>query len=529
MSPKKMTAPRKWTPERVIQAIQERHRDGVPVGRIWRDWPLCMAGIGQFGSWRQALAAAGFQSARQQWSKERVLRELREQYPRGRVWKDNLRLVAAAKRYFGTLSAALVAAGLRREQPRLCRTWTSRQVIDAIQARQQQGSSLSATWREDALLYAVAKRIFGGWRRALAAAGFPPKPTTTWSREQVLQEIHARRDRGLPPEDIWRDQPALYDSAKKHFGSGRNALLAAGLQPRPLRCWTRQAVLAAIRDRHERDLSRTWREDKSLFQAAVRRFGNWEKAKLAAGLHPKPRRKWSQDRVIEELTAWALSSTSDLRTADPALTGAASRIFGSLDKALEVAGVEPKNRRWTARRVIVSIQDYYVRRLPIHIHGFGDRRLAGAAKRRFGGWAAAVAAAGLADKLPPPVPTRKWTRPAVLEGIRAWHAQGRPISNVSKQDQGLYSAAKKYFGGWRAAVIAAGLEPTRKQWSRDRVVAEIRQRQARAGAMSSTAIFRDDPPLAGAATRLFGTWRDAVAAAGLSISARMKPGKRNTA
>jgi hypothetical protein len=527
-----MTVPRKWTPERVIQAIQDSHRQGVPVGKIWKDRTLCMAGISRFGSWRQALAAAGLRSARQQWSKERVIRELQERHSRsvsrcGRSKMDS-RLAAAAERYFGSRHDALVAAGLPNGKRKVCRAWTRQQVIDAIRTRQQQGLPLSATWREDGMLYAVAKRTFDNWRRALEAAGYPLQPPRIWTREQVLQEIHARRDQGLPLEGIWRDRPGLYAAAKKRFGSGRNALLAAGLQLRPLRRWSRQAVLDAIRDRRERGLSRAWRDDKPLFRAAVRRFGNWEKAKVAAGLNPKPRRKWSEDRILEELTAWDLSSTCDLQAADPALAGAASRLFGSLDKALDAAGVEPKNRRWTARRVIVSIQDHYVRRLPIHINGFGDNRLAAAAKRRFGSWAAAVAAAGLVDKLPARVPTRNWTKAAVLDGIRAWHAQGRPISNVSKQDQGLYCTAKKHFGTWRGAVIAAGLEPTRKQWSRDRVLAEIRQRHARGGGMNTTAVFREDPPLAGAGTRLFGTWRAAVAAAGIR-QRKARHRTRNTA
>ena len=108
---------------------------------------------------------------------------------------------------------------------------------------------------------------------------------------------------------------------------------------------------------------------------------------------------------------------------------------------------------------------------------------------------------------------KRWTREKVIEAIRKRHPL--LLSRTWRQDQGLYGAAKKHFGTWRGAVIAAGLEPTRKQWSRDRVLAEIRERHARGGSMSSTAVFREDPPLAGAGTRLFGTWRAAVAAAGL--------------
>ena len=55
------------------------------------------------------------------------------------------------------------------------------------------------------------------------------------------------------------------------------------------RKWTKQSVIDAIRSRHERGLplSRVWTEDKPLFRAAVRTFGGWTQALLAAGLGAK--------------------------------------------------------------------------------------------------------------------------------------------------------------------------------------------------------------------------------------------------
>lgn len=354
-----------------------------------------------------------------------------------------------------------------------------------------------------------------------------------WTTEKVLEEIRRRRDRGLSLAATWSENPRLYAAAVRYLGSWRQALLAAGVETKPNRSWTRQSVLDAIRSRHARGLplSRVWAEEKPLFQAAVRRFGNWGNALQAAGVQFRRRRKrWSRELVIAELRAWHCQSHEDLRAADPALAHAAARLFGTLDTALDAAGVTPKNRRRTTQQVIETIQDRFVRGLPLNMAGFGDKNLAALAKRRFGSWAEAVAAAGLAHKYTRPRRApRTWTRDAVLAAIRTWHAEGRPLTVISRQDQGLYSAAKKLFGDWRSAVVAAGLKPARQQWTPDRVLEEIRLRYARGAALTSTRIFQDDPPLAGAGTRLFGTWREAVAAAGLSISASMKPGKRNTA
>jgi len=74
--------------------------------------------------------------------------------------------------------------------------------------------------------------------------------------------------------------------------------------------------------------------------------------------------------------------------------------------------------------------------------------------------------------------------------------------------------AKRYFGTWREAVRAAGCEPARRRWSKEVVIKEIRERCRRNLPLSSI-LFKQDGPLAGAATRLFGSWRAALDAAGI--------------
>jgi hypothetical protein len=272
-----------------------------------------------------------------------------------------------------------------------------------------------------------------------------------------------------------------------------------------------------------------WTEDKLLFNAAIRKFGSWEKALRAAGLQPKPRRKWSKERVITGLQIWHDQAEKDIRRFDAGLAGAAARLFGTLGNAMEAAGVEPKNRRWTDRRVIEAIQDRYVQGLPINVPGFGDKPLAGAARRRFGSWPEALAVAGLSDKYREPLPAPTWTPEDVLEAIRAWDEQGRRITNICRQDYQLYSVARKHFGGWQAAVIAAGLEPTRKQWTKQSVIEAIRARHQRGQSLNSGIVFKQDAPLAGAGSRLFGTWRKAVAAAGLKQVSGEIPNQRKVA
>ena len=512
----KIQPPRRWTASSVVAQIQHWHRQGVPVGKIWEhDKPLVQAAYAVFGNWRTALAEAGLQSVRERWSKERIIRELRE-HGRTSSTKVDRRLRAAAKAYFGGWQHALVAAGLlRKVTRRKCRSWTQDEIIAAIRTRHRQGT-LTSTWREERHLCTAAKRAFGSWRQALEVAGFPqPSP---WTSERVIQAIDARRARRLPLVGIDRIDPPLYSAAKRYFGGWHNALRAAGLKPKPQQRWSKRSVLQAIHRRHEAGLplSRVWEENTSLFDAAVRYFGSWEETLRAAGMQLSPRKRWSRDRVIRELQHWQRHSTQSLWQADANLAAAAARLFGSLDAAMEAAHVVPKGRRWSKLKIVEAIQDRYVRGQPVNIAGFGDIKLAAAAKRHFGSWSKAVAAAGLTDVYRPPRPTRSWTKASVLEAIRAWDQQGRPLTDVSKQDQGLYCSAKQLFGSWRAALRAAGFESAHRDWNKRAIVNEIRDRRQRGQSLSSG--LSANTNLAAAAARHFGTWRNALSAAGVTCN-----------
>jgi len=576
---------RKWTKQRVVAAIQDWHRKGVPTGEIWRaDRALCMVSYYHFDSWREALAAAGLQSVRQQWSKTRVLNELKARYPHcqpwSRLWKGDSRLTAAAIRYFGSRHDALVAAGLRRGKHRTCRSWTPQMVIEAIRSRHRQGRSLTTVWREDIVLYAIARRTFGSWRQARQAAGLPLPSPRRWTRDGVIREIHSRRDQGLTLVGIWRAEPPLYNAAKRHFGNWRNALLAAGIEVKPRRRWTHQSVIDAIRDRHAQGLplSRAWAEDKPLFRAAVKKFGNWEKALRAAGLQPKPRRRWSRQRVITQLQAWDRLSDENLQSVDPALAGAAARLFGTLDNALEAAGVEPKNRRWTNRRVINAIQDRYVQGQPIDIAGFGDtalryagfdtrriktlhaysregvtkeirrmclsgyglsaarnqrrdRRLYRAAIQHFGTWKAALQAAGIDPKHAHLASKpRQLDKQKILQALQQRHQAGQSLcwNEVCLENHAMATAAKHAFGGWCKALVAAGIEPeprrvtSGRKWDKERVIAQIQERQRQGKPLTYSAVRRDHPGLTQAARRYFGRWRAALEAAGIVSEERVE-------
>jgi len=471
-----------------------------------------------FESWRAALEAAGLKSERQVWTPERVLMKLKDQHSssRSRRQKTDLVPTSAAVRFFGSRREALITAGIIKNQPQLTKTlWTASSVIEAIIARHSQGLPLVNLIRFDKDLYYASKKIFGGWNKAKLAAGVAIEKPKLLTQDEIIQILQKRHQQGGALKCISRDELEFHKSIVSNFRSLRLALIAAGIPTSPLRRWTKRSIIEKLRTRVEKGppLSNTWKDDRPFFRAAIRHFGNWNAALRAAGLKFRTFRRWTKELVIDALQrSYHGQSFNDI---DPNLIAAAYQHFGGFYKAVEAAGLDLPHGKWSKRRIIDMIQEYYINGRRLEINGFGEKRFAENAKRYFGTWREAVKAAGLESRLPEPIKTRTWSSDEVIKAIRSM-AESEGDLSKAWTDTGLYSVAKKHFGTWRAAVRAAGCKPARRRSSMELVIHEIQQR-CRKNLPLTSIVFVQDPPLAGAGTRLFGNWKAAVVAAGISI------------
>jgi hypothetical protein len=110
---------------------------------------------------------------------------------------------------------------------------------------------------------------------------------------------------------------------------------------------------------------------------------------------------------------------------------------------------------------------------------------------------------------------RLGTRGEVIRLIRERQGRGKPLHNaaVLEQDPQLELAARTHFGTWRAAVEATGFRLTGRQlWNKARVIAEIRSLIRRGAPLVTTRVPNQ---LVMAAITYFGSWRTAVASAGV--------------
>jgi hypothetical protein len=137
--------------------------------------------------------------------------------------------------HFGSWPQALAAAGLRPHR----RPWTRAAIIDALQAwaAAHGRAPHHGEWHAGGLEHPPAgtvKRVFGSWSAGLRAAGLEPALRGSWSEAEVLDALRAfERDHGRPPTsaDLRRTHGTPYPPAAvvvRTLGSLRAALERLG-------------------------------------------------------------------------------------------------------------------------------------------------------------------------------------------------------------------------------------------------------------------------------------------------------------
>ncbi|MGA2621929.1 MAG: hypothetical protein ABSF26_30370 [Thermoguttaceae bacterium] len=247
-------------------------------------------------------------------------------------------------------------------------------VIRAIVRREREGLPLSSRAVQEASsqLHSGAYRHFGSWRNALQAAGIKATEVERrrqWDKAKIIALLRdlCSRGRSLRQKIVHRSDSGLYRAACHHFGTWCNALIAAGINPEAI-CrdpqWDRVKIIEAILLRVVQGsaLGSTTVRPHTLKSAAVREFGSWPAALVAAGLEPADyvgqrvgtpkegkKRPWNKERVrkaILQRHALGLSLRGNsVRRDDGSLFKAGRTCFGCWSKALLDAGFNPEQAR----------------------------------------------------------------------------------------------------------------------------------------------------------------------------------------
>lgn len=179
------------------------------------------------------------------WTRETILGEILSRYETKQdlsysgLTRENLPLLRAAARHFGSYPLAVAAAGLDYESLRRYKNWTNERIVERLQELAAKGADLS--WRHVSLKLdptlaaaAVKRHHFGSWRAALEAAGLDYdliRRYHDWDEKEVVRRIQERHSVGKPlhAKALERADTALITAARRRFPAWHQSLSAAGL------------------------------------------------------------------------------------------------------------------------------------------------------------------------------------------------------------------------------------------------------------------------------------------------------------
>jgi len=466
-------APR-WSLARVIEDVQRLHR----AGESTKQHDLLRAGrsglhhaITAHGGYKRVHQLAGVQSARDprtRWDQPLVVRKIRELQRAGKsvaATKVPGDLLRGARRCFGSWSRALAAAGITHATTRRAR-YQKAEVIQRLQALRRAQPALRWHHLTRQVSSRVMRRLFGSVEAALRAARIANWPVRRPSitRAEVIGHLRTNARAGRYAVPV-----SLRHAVTRLFGSANAARAAAKL---PVRTgWTQERLIEALRERARRgDYGR------SLHRPCIQLFGSMAAARRAAGTS----KGWTPERVIASIRGRAKQG----RPVGAALRAACKRRFGSVDAAYKAARVT----RLGKSRLLGLIRTSKGRVLKL------DRAVRAECRERFGSTEAARLAAGLpsaaqrqrstrrarADRR---FPWRRWSRDTVAGKLRTWHRRGGRMPST------LALACRRQFGSVTRALDALGLPPPKERWTPALIKAALR-RAARDGGLLSPSLTR---------------------------------------
>jgi hypothetical protein len=233
-------------------------------------------------------------------------------------------------------------------------------------------------------------------------------------------------------------------------------------------------------------------------------------------------RRWDKDRILQTLRSLHRQgvdlSYNRLASKRQSLLSAAAYYFGSYRKAVEKAGIDYseiiRKPRWTRPLIIKMIKQAKRDAKDLHWSAVSRRRdelgraaFAAIQDRMFGSWDRALHAAGLD---PYQIARyRKWDASSIVAELKERYSDEEALNSgaLQREDPGAHAAAVRHFGTYDNALKAAGFRPERlrqrRRWTRDAVIRELGQFSRRNGGLRDADLRADNPALYGAALRHF--------------------------
>ncbi|MEK6627651.1 MAG: hypothetical protein AABY53_03415 [Bdellovibrionota bacterium] len=345
-------------------------------------------------------------------------------------------------------------------------------------------------------LHFAGIHFYGSWNTALRAANVKPIKTSYnkfWNKSLIVASIKCLNEEGysLAVKSIWRDRSrktsrilkrvtgklstaaGLHDAGRRYFGSWDEALMSAGIDPAFVKekpFWSEKKIIQSIKQL-----------DANGVRLNSEKMGRGSDKTISA--------------IIKKATGFNKESYS--------LHAGAYRIFGSWDRALQYAGVDPSNHRikkfsWNSRQVGRILNVLHELEIPINsssvsrdtstetykiIQGLTGQDCSALsmyrfANKKFGSWDAALKYSGfmLSEIRRSGSPCTK-DEQKLISIIRAFHKNDLALNRsalISRSNQvkffieqnfgppvsgtSLIKAAHDVFGSWDNALWGAGFD-----------------------------------------------------------------------
>lgn len=476
--------------------------------------------------------------------------EYQEAYPGARVCSEALR--------------ARLRHSPGRVVPHWEPIWTPEYLLDRVSYYHEVGVPVNrkAVTLGDPALVAMANLLFPSWDHVLEAVGLEPesvrltKKLPKLTRDELVGTLREQAAAGLPmnPQSVITDRLWVWTSSRKHFGTYRRALAAAGLdpeeeyrlkrydEPEEERVLARVRVVAAMPrgSRQEAALERLQRECGRHVQ---REYGGWWELARRLDLPPRTLTRghgWDRAAVIEALREREREGRSlrpgDIHSEEKGLYLGVVRYFGTFEDCYDVLGYprppvavvyrrELRDPRALVERIRAVCRVPPDNEIVVGTDMVRYTRLAWLSRHHFGSWDEGLRRAGVREldhldviRYADP-PTLDADLKRLVEGrLRGGQETLRTLFRYAARLRGSVIGALESAGASRERALGIEASPWPEYPSGRAILAGIERRRREELGLHFRSVNESvhrDRPLLRSGQFLFGTWVDALRAARL--------------